>query len=669
MRFPRFSLQKKLIASFLGVIIFGGVVSLFFGQRLIKNTLIQQAQKKVNHDMASAWMVFNERLNDIKDIVSLTAARESLHEAIKSNRTDILLRYLNRVRNQYGLDVLTLTDSPGRVIMRTRNPEVVGDDVSGDEIVRHALQPNILAFPQIVPRQELLKEGEDLAQRAYMEFILTPKAAPRPEDRETSGLMLKAAASVIDENDEILGVLYGGILLNRNYEIVDRVKEIVFRGEKYKGVETGTATIFQGDLRISTNVMDAQGRRAIGTRVSEEVKKAVLDEGRSWNDRAFVVKDWYITAYEPIRNIEGKIIGILYVGTLEKPYIDIANRVMLTFTLLASLCVVFLLIILYFSTRSIIKPLQRMVIATQEIARGDLNHKVEIRSTDELGVLATSFNQMTEKLKAATTELLDWGKTLEKKVQERTKELIEMQAHLVQSEKLASLGKLAAGIAHEINNPLGGILIYSHLLLEEMDKNSPQAENLKKIVKETTRCKEIVKGLLEFARPKEPEMAPANLNDIVDRALSIFERQALFQNIQIKKEYGELPPTVVDAGQLQQVFANIIVNAAEAMKGNGVLTIRTSLDAKNDCLRIDFADTGHGIRQEDLPRLFEPFFTTKEVGKGTGLGLAISYSIVQKHQGSIEVESEVGKGSVFTVILPLNRETPDERNSQYPDYR
>jgi two-component system NtrC family sensor kinase len=150
------------------------------------------------------------------------------------------------------------------VIVRTRNPELVGDDQSEDELIRRALQPNVLACPQIVPRQELLRESQDLAEQAYLEFIPTPKAAPRPEDKETSGLMLKAAATIIGENDEPLGVLYGGILLNRNYEIVDKIKEIVFKGEKYKGRETGTATIFQGDLRISTNVADEQGKRAIG---------------------------------------------------------------------------------------------------------------------------------------------------------------------------------------------------------------------------------------------------------------------------------------------------------------------------------------------------------------------------------------------------------------------
>lgn len=659
MHFSQLSLRTKLILSFLIVIIIGGLISLIVGSRLIKNTLIMQAQAKVNHDLASAWMVFNNKLNDIKEIVSLTAARESLREAIKTNNTGLLLRYLGRVRNELGLDILTLTDRKGRVIVRTRNPKIAGDDQSQDEIIQTLLQRDgVLAYPEIVPRRELLKEGEALAEQAYMEFIPTPKAAPRPENIETSGMMLKAAASIKDEQNQLLAVLYGGILLNRNYEIVDEVKETVFKEEKYKGRETGTATIFQQDLRISTNVTDREGKRAIGTRLSEEVKKAVLDEGKSWNDRAFVVEDWYITAYEPIKNIAGRIIGILYVGTLEKPYLDIANRVMFTFTILASLCVVFLLTMLYFSTTRIIKPLQGMVVATQKIAKGELNHKVEVKSRDEVGGLAVSFNQMTEKLKAANDELLEWGKTLEKKVEERTKELIEMQGHLIQSEKLASLGKLAAGVAHEINNPLGGILIYSHLLLEETKKNTPESENLKKIIKETTRCKDIVKGLLEFARPKEPEMALTDINDVINKALALFERQALFQNIKINRDYSDLPRIVSDGAQLQQVFTNIIVNAAEAMDGNGMLTIKTWLDAKDECLKIEFTDTGHGIREEDKERLFEPFFTTKEVGKGTGLGLAISYSIVQKHQGSIKVRSELGQGSTFTVILPLKRSRP-----------
>lgn len=657
MKSPSLSLRTKLILSFLVVITIGGLISLFFGSRLTRETLISQAQIKVKHDLSSAWMVFNEKLNTIKQIVSLTAARESLREALKENRRDLPQKYLNRVRQENGLDILTLTDKEGRVIIRTRSPQTVGDDQSQDEFIKRALQKGVLAYPEIVSREELLKEGKALADKAYMEIIPTPKAAPRRENKETSGLMLKAAASITDENNNLLGVLYGGVLLNRNYEIVDRVKELVFKGEKYKGQETGTSTIFQYDLRISTNVKDEKGDRAIGTLLSGEVKKAVLDEGRAWIARAFVVTNWYITAYEPIKDVSGKIIGILYVGMLERPYLDAANRLMLTFTVLAVLCVLFLLVILYFSTARIIKPLEKMAVATQEIAKGDLSHKVEIDSKDEIGRLADSFNQMTEHLRKANQELIEWGTTLEKKVDERTKELVEVQGHLIQSEKLASLGKLAAGIAHEINNPLGGILIYSYLILEETPKDNPHYDNLKKIVKETTRCKDIVKGLLEFARPKEPEMSLTDINDVIERSLSIVERQVLFQNITIKKEYSRgLPRTIADGAQLQQVFINMIINAAEAMKGNGALTIKSSLEQDKQYLAIEFTDTGHGIREEDKKRLFEPFFTTKEVGKGTGLGLAISYGIIQKHHGDISVSSQVGKGTTFKVRLPVRKE-------------
>ena len=660
MLFPRFSLRTKIILSFLIIILIGGLISLYFGWAIVKNTLTSQAQAKVGHDLDAARLVYDAALKEIKDVISLTAGRFRIHEDIKNGRFETLQDTLNRVREERGLDILTLTDHRGRVIIRTRNPESLGDDQTGNDIVKGALQGEPVAHTQVITREELLKEGQDLADQAYMEFIPTPMAVERPEGSETNGMILKAAAPVFDESNALLGVLYGGILLNRNFEIVDRVKELVYHEEKYKGREIGTATIFQKDLRISTNVKDEMGERAIGTRVSREVNNAVLEEGQPWIDRAFVVNDWYITAYEPIKDINGEIIGILYVGILEKPYIDQTNRVMLAFTLIAGLCVVLLVIMLYFLSSQIVKPLTQMVVATQEIARGDLSHQVKVGSKDELGHLAGSFNQMTANLRAANLKLVNWGRTLEKKVEERTRELTQIQAHLIQSEKLASLGKLAAGIAHEINNPLGGILIYSHLLLEDTDRDSPYYENLKKIVKETSRCKDIVKGLLDFARPKEPEMADVDINEILERSLSIMEGQALFQNIKIERKFARLAPISADSAQLQQVFINIIINAAEAMDGTGVLTIFTSLGPKKEYINIQFKDTGHGISDSDRKRLFEPFFTTKEVGKGTGLGLAISYSIIRKHRGTIEVSSQQGKGSIFTVKIPLSEETKND---------
>jgi two-component system NtrC family sensor kinase len=464
--------------------------------------------------------------------------------------------------------------------------------------------------------------------------------------------MLKAAAPIVDRDGTLLGAMVGGILLNRNYDIVDRVKDIVFKGERYKGKEIGTVTIFQNDLRISTNVTDERGQRAVGTRVSQEVYRTVLQEGNPWIGRAFVVSHWYITAYEPIRDLDGRIVGMLYVGMLEKPYIDLRNRVMLTFTGLAVLCTILLLVLLNMITTSMIKPLRRMVTATQRIAQGDLDHKVARQAQDEIGQLALSFNRMTDKLKEANDGLLQWTRTLEKRVEERSEELRKMQDFLVQSEKLASMGKMAAGVAHEINNPLTSILLNTHLMLEKLEPSSPYTESLTLIAEETTRCSHIVKGLLEFARQSPPQKVRADINSLLDRTVQLLENQAAFQNIIIIRQLQEdLPPLSLDRTKIQQVFWNLMINAAEAMAKGGTLMITSRLAADGRAVEVRFTDTGPGVPREILNKLFDPFFSTKS--SGLGLGLAVCYGIVQGHLGAISVESEPGHGATFIVRLPV----------------
>jgi two-component system NtrC family sensor kinase len=238
------------------------------------------------------------------------------------------------------------------------------------------------------------------------------------------------------------------------------------------------------------------------------------------------------------------------------------------------------------------------------------------------------------------------------------KKLQDTHLQLVSSEKMASLGKLAAGIAHEINNPLGGILIYSSLMMEDLSEEDPKRSDLARIVQEAGRCKDIVKSLLEFARQTEPKKEPTDINRAINDGLFFLVNQALFHNIRIVKEFDPFLPLVRgNAGQLKQVFMNIIVNAAEAMHGNGTLTIRTLPSPDRKTVRIEFADTGEGIPEENLSRIFDPFFTTKDVGKGTGLGLATSYGIVQDHGGTITVTSKVGVGTSFIIELPIQPQT------------
>jgi len=467
-------------------------------------------------------------------------------------------------------------------------------------------------------------------------------------------MALMVASPIFDNNGKILGVLYGGHLLNRNFKIVDRVWELVYKGEKYRDQNVGTVTIFQNDLRISTNVRTDEGKRALGTRVSEEVYDAVLTRGEIWSARAFVVNDWYISEYEPIKNLNDEIIGILYVGVLEKAYVSTRNNVITTFMLIASIGFIMIVGISYLMTRSITKPLSEMVEVTKSIAMGDLNREVKIVSKDEIGELAFSFNKMLGSLKKMHAELEEWGKTLEQKVKSRTEELGAMQNTLMQSQRLAALGKLAAGIAHDINNPLGGILVLSSLVLEDLKEDDPHRENLQEVIKQTMRCRDIVKGLLQFSRQEKGKTEYVNVNDVLNSTLSLIEKQAMFHDIDVIKNFEQdLPMILGDQSQLQQVLINIILNAVQAMKEIGKLTIDTYHDNKNDMVVIDVNDNGCGIPEDALDRIFDPFFTTKEVGEGTGLGLAIAYGIVTKYQGRMTVKSKVEEGTTFTIKIPV----------------
>ncbi len=327
--------KGQLALTFLAVACLTGVVTSLIVNSLITNQIIFEAQERVKEDLNTARYVYASKIRDIDRTIRWTSIRHVLKTGIEERDLSSVQNEFERLMAGEGLDFLTLVDRNGVVVFRFHNPTVSGDRVLHDPFVRIALEKKDISGTQVLSVKELLKEGRALVRKAIIPSVPVPKEKPSTKIEETSGMVLKAAHPIIDLNGKVAGVLMGGVLLNRNYEIVDRIKNIVFKDAKYKGKEIGTATIFLGDLRISTNVMDREGNRAIGTRVSEEVYEHVLGKGLPWVQRAFVVDDWYITAYEPIRDVQDKIVGMLYVGMLESKYALMKERLTLLFFLFA----------------------------------------------------------------------------------------------------------------------------------------------------------------------------------------------------------------------------------------------------------------------------------------------------------------------------------------------
>jgi len=322
------------------------------------------------------------------------------------------------------------------------------------------------------------------------------------------------------------------------------------------------------------------------------------------------------------------------------------------------------ILVSYLVHRLIYLPLSDLDNGAERLAMGELDNTIPVRSKDEFGHLAMSFNSMTKALRKSRVDLEDWGRTLEQKVEEATQELHKAQAESARSEKLASVGLLAAGIAHELNNPLTGVLTFSYLVRKNLPDGSPDAEDLDLVIRETKRCASIIRRLLDFSREKTPEKTFYNLNILVDEAVQLIAQAAQVKDIEVITDLDEqLPAIWIDENLIKQVIMNMLVNAQHAIESEGWIKIKTRLISAGECpesitdpqdmVEITITDSGCGIPESDLQRIFDPFFTTKGVGKGTGLGLSVSHGTVESHGGAIEVESIVGKGTEFHIYLPV----------------
>lgn len=654
------SIRFKLTTTAVAVILVANSLFSFITLEYLSGAWMGEVQNRVGRNLSSARAAYRNHLSILSTLLQATARDRTLVAAVqRGDRAELAaaLRALSpggeppvapptapgngadggtcSALPVKTMDFALLLDAAGRVVCRSGSP-THGDELSADPLVQGVLRQQRAACGTVVLSQQRLEaEGAPLARRAAISLVPTEAAQPTAERMSLAGMVAAVAVPVFDAAGTLQAVLYGGDLLNRSYEMVDAIRQQVFRDESYNGQPIGTVTIFLGDVRISTNVLTDDGVRAVGTRLSLPVRRRVLEQGSTWSQAAFVVNDWYFTAYEPIRDPDQQVIGALYVGLLQTPFVHQRNviiAVFLAFMIGTTLAVLVLLVLV---TESAIRPINRVVRMAQRVIGGDLSARIGIRPAGEMGVLCRAIDSMAHSIEER-----------EDLLQQATRQQIG------RSEQLASVGRLAAGVAHEVNNPLTGVLAFADLLRDKENLDSQDREDVELIIRETKRAREIVRGLLDFARETPSRKAPLAVNNLLRQTLQLLGKREAFQNIYLVDDLAaDLPLIQGDKNQLQQVFVNLSLNACEAMPDGGTLMITSAL--ADEAVVIQITDTGMGIKREHLDKIFEPFFTTKPVGKGTGLGLAVSYGIIQQHGGTVEVQSEERKGTTFVIRLPL----------------
>ncbi|MEE4354857.1 MAG: cache domain-containing protein [Desulfococcaceae bacterium] len=640
-----FSTRSRLIISFLSVSLLLGFVSLLVGGQMLYRSVLHEANNRVRQDLNVARLIYEDRVNAIRLSLEMSGMSADVRTALAEKDRDFLMSLLSRTAAGAKLDFAGFMLPENRILCRLGQCAEEGQTLPGrNPVAELALSQNgTVAGIVVLDREVLQEENPELARRAAIRPLLS-QSAKMPLKEETAGMAIAAAVPLMADGIP-LGVMYGGMLLNGDESIVDKIGGTVFKNEVYKGRNLGTATVFFKNLRISTNVLTKDGSRAVGTYASDEVTQRVLIEGKKWTDRAFVVNDWYITAYEPITDIFKRNVGMLYVGVLEASYSDVRLNALRVFTGIIFIGVFVSVFLGWILASRIMRPVNKLIDASIEISKGNFSPDVGPISKCDIGLLQKKFLKMARALKEREQQHIE-----------------ESEKYLIESEKQASVGKLAAGVAHEINNPLTAVLTFTHLILRQKDLPDDMRRDLETIAMQTERVRKIVKGLLDFSRQTRLDPEPVNLNRLLEDCIRLLENQALIRGVNLSFEREEdLPVLTLDRSQFQSVIVNMLINALDATEPGGKIDLhaRRAPHLQREGIEIRIQDTGSGILPEHMDRLFDPFFTTKEVGKGTGLGLAVSAGIVEHHQGHISVKSRLGEGSVFTIWLPLSDKNAD----------
>jgi len=666
----------------------------------------EQLFTKVNTDLRVARDSFFRIQSDGQRELSWLAHSAALTRTLAAGDTRELNNLLKRQRELSGFDFLKLLSADGsQVLLDARwQAHDLRNSPLNDSVLNDAIDAQSASGAtgiEIYQAEEWQREAGVDAQTVLLPLVETARAAPSQRNHEDRAMIIRTLQPVFNSQGIRVALLEAGLLLNRNFAFVDQIRDLVYGPGSLAPGSRGTVTVFLEDVRITTNVPTSDESRALGTRVSAEVRDTVLTQGVPWVDRAFVVNDWYISAYEPIIDVAGQRVGMLYAGYLEAPF---REQLFTAITILSALVLAGSLLAMFAAiagARAIFTPIETMTSVVRATAAGEHRRIGPIPTGNEIGELASQFDSMLDTLEVHRDRIEKDTLLLEEKVQHRTAEL-EMQnrrlqdsidllhqtrRQLANAEKLAALGELTAGVAHEINNPTAVILGNMDVLIADMGESREKVRTeIDLIIEQVYRIRSITDRLLKYSRfelhnqhesgagvgegaksvfsqgisllelsPGSADLSPANteavpLQSVIADTLKLLTHEFDGRQIQVHQSHqGELFASI-DRQELQQVLVNLLSNAIQAINQDGRIDINTS-DNTDNTVSILIRDSGCGIDPQHVQRVFDPFFTSGKV-RGTGLGLSVSYGIVRRFSGDIRVQSMVDTGSEFEVILP-----------------
>ena len=660
----RSAVRYKLLALVLFPILLVMPIALVLAIYWGKDFSYDQLYAKVHTDLSVADDVFERIQKDYLNRLAVLAESHSFFVALESDNVESLKQQITILKNTTGFDYLHLLDTDGNVLIG--DSAVAYDRVS--RLLLGAAQGEPGVGIEIFEYQRLAAEDRTLAREIVLPLVETDHAEPTSRKREDRGMVIRAVYPAKDASGKVVALLDGGVLLNSNFVFVDTIRDLVYGPGSLPEGTTGTVTVFLDDVRISTNVALNPGERALGTRVSEDVRKYVLERGEIWIGSAFVVNDWYISSYEPILDINGERVGMLNAGYLEAPF-----RLALwkAWGVLVLLFVVLMLMSAWLSIRgakSIFKPIESMSAVIKATREGKQKRIGIQQSQDEIGELSRELDIMLDLLQERSEQIQEWASHLEIKVAERTAEL-ERKNHdllktidvlrktreqLVLAEKMAALGELTAGVAHEINNPAQVILGNLDVVIEATGPHlQPVGEEVELIIQQVYRIQDIINNLLQYARPGEYSgyLEKVDVNTVINNTVKLLQHMRNSYSFELELDLEAGRNVRINQQELEQVLVNLMVNAIHAANSETGKVCVASRDWGEKGVVILIKDNGPGMDEEQISRIFNPFYSTKQQGEGTGLGLSLSYGLIRRYGGNITVKSTPGSGAEFYVWL------------------